>query len=180
VGTDENAVTASEYRTHMTADEPTNEAEFLLRESQLAKDSLQQVRGEIFDSLSRAADVNAWTARYPWPALGTAAAAGVATGWGLGRTLWRSRKTAPATATSESTAADSFTTQPKYNAAASLVGGLGTLASALVSAVVVAATEAVTDVVKEKVHETLNPEPMPDAQDEAESESPADSNGPTM
>jgi hypothetical protein len=164
----------------MSADEPTNEAQFLQRESQLAKDSLLQVRGEIFDSLSRTADVNAWTARYPWPALGTAAAAGVATGWGLGRTLWRSRKTTQAAASSEPTAAESSTTPPKYNAAASLVGGLGTLASALVSAVVVAATEAVTDIVKEKVHETLNPEPMPDAQDEAESESPAASDGPTL
>jgi hypothetical protein len=163
----------------MSADEPTNEAEFLQRESQLAKDSLLQVRGEIFDSLSRTADVNAWTARYPWPALGTAAAAGVATGWGLGRTLWRSRKTAPATATSESTTIDSSTTPPKYNAAASLVGGLGTLASAMASAVVAAATEAVTDIVKEKVHETLNPEPMSDAPDQTESESPADTNGPT-
>ena len=174
MGTDERAVTASEVRTQMTAGEPTNEAEFLQRESQLAKDSLRQIRGEIVDSLSRTADVNAWTARYPWPALGTAAAAGVATGWGLGRTLWNSRKKARSAA-AESTEADSNAAQPKSSAAASLVGGLGTLAAAMASAVVAAAAEAVKDIVKEKMHETLNPEPVPDAPDETDSAPLADS-----
>jgi hypothetical protein len=147
----------------MIVDEPQNEAELLKHESQMARESLQQVRGEIFQSLSRTADVEAWTSRYPWPALGTAAVAGVTTGWGLGKMLWRSRRHSQNTAPQEPDAdARAKQSSRGATAAASLVGGLGTLMGAMASAVAVAATEAVKDVVKEKVHETLNPELKPE------------------
>ena len=154
----------------MLSDEPKTEAEFLERESRLAKESLAQIRGEILESLSRTADVGAWTQRYPWPALGTAAVAGVTTGWGMGRMLWRSRKPTQAAATEPTSASSQAAPSSRATSAtASLVGGLGTLVSAVASAVAVAAAEAVKDVVKEKVHETLNPTP----DDESSGESPS-------
>ena len=155
----------------MMSDEPKTEAEFLERESRLAKESLAQIRGEILESLSRTADVGAWTERYPWPALGTAAVAGVTTGWGMGRMLWRSRKPTQTAAAAEPTSTGSQAAQSSRatTATASLVGGLGTLVSAVASAVAVAAAEAVKDVVKEKVHETLNPTPDDDSSGESPS-----------
>ncbi len=160
----------------MMSDEPKTEAEFLERESRLAKESLAQIRGEILESLSRTADVSAWTQKYPWPALGTAAVAGVTTGWGMGRILWRSRKPPKEAAEAEPTSASSQTVSPTRatSATASLVGGLGTLASAMASAVAVAAAEAVKDVVKEKVHETLNPTPDDNSSGESPSNAPRD------
>jgi hypothetical protein len=160
----------------MMSDEPKTEAEFLERESRLAKESLAHVRGEILESLSRTADVSAWTQRYPWPALGTAAVAGVTTGWGMGRMLWRSRKPTQAAATAESASANSYAAPSSRatSATASLLGSLGTLASAMASAVAVAAAEAVKDVVKEKVHETLNPTPDYDSSGESPSNAATD------
>ena len=119
----------------------------------------------------RTADVGAWTERYPWPALGTAAVAGVTTGWGMGRMLWRSRKPTQAAAAAEPTSAGSQAAPSSRatSATASLVGGLGTLVSTVASAVAVAAAEAVKDVVKEKVHETLNPTPDDDSSGESPS-----------
>jgi hypothetical protein len=162
-------------------DNPRNEAEFLDRESRLAREALLRLRGEMLDSLGRTADVAAWTARYPWPSLATAAAAGIGAGWALGSTFGRkssSDKTAPASdqqttesaATDESGAPHAPQTPP---AASRLVSGLGTLTGALASAAFTAATEALTDVVKETMHDALHPDAPPPADAASETSSDA-------
>jgi hypothetical protein len=159
--TRETAMNSTDADLQSDPDGPRNEAELLERESRLAREALGQVRSEIFESLSRTADVGAWTSRFPWPALGTAAVAGVGVGWGLGRSLWRSRKTSRAARTA-GPAAPVSPSEPTH-ATGRLIGGLGTLVGAFASAAVVAATEAVKEMVKEKVHETFHGEPDTDA-----------------
>jgi hypothetical protein len=56
------------------------EAEFLAEQSRLAKQAIGQVIGEIEHNLARSADVRAWAARYPWPTVAAATAAGFGAG----------------------------------------------------------------------------------------------------
>jgi hypothetical protein len=53
-----------------------SEAEFLAREADAAKDAASHALDDVRQSLSRSSDVGAWVKRYPWSALGVAAAAG--------------------------------------------------------------------------------------------------------
>src|SRR5436853_6882708 len=69
----------------MSENEPLSEDEFLQREADLAKTALRRLQGEITNSLSRAVDVGGWTDEYPIPVIGSAAVAGVAAGWAMGR-----------------------------------------------------------------------------------------------
>ena len=71
----------------MSSLDKLTQEEYFQRESQLARDGLARLKDEMLDSLSRSADMSAWTVRFPWASLGTAAVAGVATGWALGRTF---------------------------------------------------------------------------------------------
>ena len=56
------------------------EAEFLAEQTRLAKQAIGQVIGEIEHNLARSADVRAWAARYPWPTVAAATAAGFGAG----------------------------------------------------------------------------------------------------
>jgi hypothetical protein len=142
------------------ADPKTDEAEYLDREIMLAKDALAKLKVETLESLKRSADAGAWTQRYPWQSLGTAAVAGVGAGWVAGGAVWGGKKS-----DKEDTAAGDGE-QPKQtqqapepmHAGARVVGGLGTIVGALASAIVGAATQSVAEVVKETVRETLKPE----------------------
>lgn len=140
-----------------------SEAEFLDREIMLAKDALAKLRDETLDSLKRSADPVAWTERYPWPSLGTAAVAGVGAGWVAGRAMWGEKR--PARDSADDVIAPEATrqTQPERpHAAARMVGGLGSMVGALVSGVVGAATQSIVEVVRETVRETLKPEMPPE------------------
>jgi hypothetical protein len=145
-------------------DEPRNADEFLQRESRLARESLRQLRGEVVDSLKRTADAAAWTREYPWQSLGTAAAAGLGTGWALGKTFWRNRSADSFESTRPTEAAAESAESP--SAASRLVGGLGTLTGALASAAFTAAAEALKDAVTESVQSALHPEPELDTSPE--------------
>jgi hypothetical protein len=57
-----------------------SEAEFLEREVTEAKADLQNALSGLKSGLTSSADLRAWVKRYPWAALGTAAAAGFAAG----------------------------------------------------------------------------------------------------
>ncbi len=59
---------------------PQQEADFLAEQSRLAKLAIKTVFDEMEQNLARAADVRAWTVRYPWPSVATAAAGGAAAG----------------------------------------------------------------------------------------------------
>jgi hypothetical protein len=140
-----------------------NEAEFLDREIMLAKDALAKLRDETLDSFKRSADPAAWTERYPWPSLGTAAVAGVGAGWVAGKAIWGEKKPAKDSADDVIGPEDTRQSEPeKPHAAARMVGGLGTMVGALVSGVVGAATQSIVEVVKETVRETLKPEVPPE------------------
>ncbi|HZZ28441.1 MAG TPA: hypothetical protein VFE46_10605 [Pirellulales bacterium] len=150
------------------SEEIKNPDEFLEHESQLARESLRRLKGEMLDSLKRTADAPAWTRRYPWPSLGTAAVVGLGTGWALGRTLWRKKSNVPPDDFDEAampTASDQAAAynEEKPSAASRLMGGLGTLTGALASAAVTAAAEAIKDMVTDSVQSALHPEPAPDA-----------------
>jgi ElaB/YqjD/DUF883 family membrane-anchored ribosome-binding protein len=143
-------------------DEPHNADEFLQRESRLARESLRQLRGEVLDSLKRTADAAAWTREYPWQSLGTAAVAGLGTGWALGKTFWRNRSADSVESVQPTETGVESTEAP--SAASRLVGGLGTLTGALASAAVTAAAEAIKEIVTESVHSAIHPEPEPGMQ----------------
>ncbi|MCC7086159.1 MAG: hypothetical protein IT427_14245 [Pirellulales bacterium] len=147
----------------MTTGEPKTEAEFLSRESQLARAALLGLRGEIAASLSRTSDVAAWTERYPWGSLGTAAAGGLAAGGVVGKAIRHTPKSTgePERRHSEThpDSAAHATAQP----AGRLVSGLGTLASAALSAAAAAATEAMGEIIKSSIHEAMRPNETPRA-----------------
>jgi hypothetical protein len=142
----------------------TDEAEFLDREIMLAKDALAKLKDETLDSMKRSADVAAWTQRYPWPSVGTAAAAGLGAGWVTGGAVWGEKKAAKdldgATVSPAYAQAESEPT--RQHASARMVGGLGTMVGALLSGIVGAATQSVAEVVRETVRETLKPEMPPE------------------
>jgi hypothetical protein len=145
-------------------DEPKNADEFLQRESQSARDALKQLRGEMLDSLKRTADAAAWTKRYPWQSLGTAAIAGLGTGWALGKTFRRNPSTERAASENQpEQAAAAAESAESPSAASRLVGGLGTLTGALASAAFTAAAESLKDLVTNSVHSALNPDVDPNA-----------------
>src|SRR5205085_6138184 len=111
-------------------------------------------------------DVGGWTDEYPMPVIGSAAVAGVAAGWAMGRAARSGTKTdgtSKQAPTGERNGADTtdHVKQPhkEEHPATRLVSGLGTLAGAFASAVVGAASEAVVGVVKDTVRDSLRPEP---------------------
>jgi hypothetical protein len=145
----------------MSSDEPHNEAEFLQRESRLAREALKRLRGDALESLKRTADPAAWTERYPWQSLGTAAVAGMGAGWALGSAF----RQKPAAATLESSSggigddeSGDRAAAEKPNSASRLMAGLGTMTGALASAAFTAAAEAVSQMVRESIHDALHPE----------------------
>jgi len=145
------------------ANQKTSEAEFLDREILLAKEALAKLRDETLDSLKRSADPVAWTERYPWPSLGTAAVAGVGAGWVAGKAMWGEKRPAKDSADDVIGREGTRQSEPERpHAAARMVGGLGTMVGALVSGVVGAATQSIVEVVKETVRETLKPEVPPE------------------
>lgn len=147
----------------MIVEEPKNEADYLERESRVAREALVAMRGEITKSLGRTADVSAWTRRYPWASLATAAAGGLAAGVAVKSAA--TGKSATADAGNEqykmNGAAhrnDSATAQASAHPAGRMVSGLGVLLSAAMSAAAVAATQAITEIVKSSVHEAMHPD----------------------
>jgi hypothetical protein len=150
----------------MSSDKPLSEDEYLKREAQLAQAALRQLRGEITQSLVRTADLSAWTERYPWPAVGTAAVSGVAAGWALGRRLRGGSKSNAESPEAAGGAKDREATENASSAetaaephvASRLVSGLGTFAGAITSAAVGAASEALVAVVKDTVRDSLHPQ----------------------
>src|ERR1700676_2490655 len=56
---------------------PSTEVEFLAAEAQAAREALGRLAPRVPDAALRAADVRAWTKRYPWQMLAAAVAAGV-------------------------------------------------------------------------------------------------------
>src|SRR5262245_32043106 len=78
--------------------ERQSEDEFLNRQSQLALGALVQMKDEAIASLRRTADLNAWTVRFPWASIGTAATTGLAAGWAIGRVFRRTPANAAAEA----------------------------------------------------------------------------------
>ncbi len=157
------------------SEEPRNEAEFLDRESRLAREALRQLRNEMLDSLTRTADVDAWTRRYPWQSLGTAAIAGLGTGWALGKTFRGKPTSYEAVAAAESGNATVADATESPSATTRLLGGLGTLTGALASAAFTAAAEALKDMVTDSVHSALNPTPDSDNTTNDNPASPEDS-----
>jgi hypothetical protein len=147
----------------MSAEEPKTEAELLERESKLARAALTGLREEIIDSLQRTPDVAAWTKRYPWATLGTAAASGLATGVAVGRAVRKSPEPSEPRPTTESQPAGTGSAAPQATPppAGRLVSGLGTLASAAMSAAAVAATQAVSEIVKSSIHEAMRADDKP-------------------
>ncbi|HTQ39390.1 MAG TPA: hypothetical protein VMJ32_10195 [Pirellulales bacterium] len=154
------------------SDECRTEAEFLEREARLAREALQRLRGEMFDSLKRTADAAAWTREYPWQSLGTAAIAGLGTGWALGSTFRRNRSADSSESAGQTEAVAESAEAP--SAASRLVGGLGTLTGALASAAFTAAAEAIKDIVTESVHNAIHPEPDVNAPPDDDTNSPDD------
>ena len=157
------------------SDEPANEEEFLDQEARLAREALQRTREDAIESLSRTADVDAWTKRYPWQSLGTAAVAGLGAGWALGSAFLGSsseRRTAP----SENRDAEQVDSEApeKPHATQRLVSGLGTLSGAIASAAFTALLEALRTSVKDSVHEAFNPAQPDDADDDPEEGGPDD------
>ncbi len=57
-----------------------HEAEFLAKQSKAARQAFGTVVKEIEGNLARSADVRAWAARYPWPTVAAATAAGFGAG----------------------------------------------------------------------------------------------------
>lgn len=117
------------------------------------------MKDELADSLMRTADPAAWTKRYPWASLGTAATAGMATGWTLGRAFRKSEAVAEGAYASEPTAKEKV---EKQSATSRLVGGLGTLAGSIAGAAATAAAESLGSFVKDAIHNSLQPEPAPE------------------
>ena len=158
----------------MASNEPKNEAQFLERESRLARDALQRLRGEMVESLVRTADVNAWVERYPWPSLGTAAAAGLSAGWILGRSFSKSAdpgkvKAAESSAESAARAARAAEHAARHaksaasaiHPASRLVSGLGTLVGAFGSVLATSAAQALGDALKATMRDAVQTEPPP-------------------
>src|SRR5215475_3096247 len=94
------------------SDEPANEEEFLDQEARLAREALQRTREDAMESLGRTADVSAWTERYPWQSLGTAAVAGLGAGWALGSAFLRSSSQDKAEPAEEQRADSQFSEKP--------------------------------------------------------------------
>jgi hypothetical protein len=138
-------------------EEPRAEDEFLDRESRLARESLQRLRGEALESLSRSADVSAWTERYPWQSLGVAATAGLGAGWALGRTFSRKSSASVEDQVDQGTIDGGSSESGRPHAAQRLMSGLGTLTGALASAAFTAAAESLTGVVKQTMRDAINP-----------------------
>ena len=153
-------------------DEPRNEEEFLVRQSQAARDALGRLRGQWTESLKNTADLPAWTRAYPWPILGTTAVASVAAGWALGRTIRRS----PKETIVEPVEGSGASRAEEPHAAARLLGGLGTLAGLFGGAIASAASEAIADAVKNSLRDVLSSDApkaqeAPDSQDTSEENS---------
>jgi hypothetical protein len=138
-------------------EEPHTEDEFLDRESRLARESLQRLRGEALESLSRSADVSAWTERYPWQSLGVSAMAGLGAGWALGRTFSRKSSESVEDQVDQGTIDGGSSESGRPHAAQRLMSGLGTLTGALASAAFTAAAESLTEVVKQTMRDAINP-----------------------
>jgi hypothetical protein len=144
----------------MPADEPKTEAEFLERESRMAREALLALRDKFTESLSRTPDVAAWTERYPWGSLGAAAASGLAAGVAVGKATHKSPPPAvkPDQQGVEAHQLESSTAQAAARPSSRLISGLGALASAAMSAATVAATQAISEIVKDSIHEAMNPD----------------------
>lgn len=71
----------------------SDENEYLQNEAELAKAAIQKTLQELTGAAAQTANPAAWTRRYPWPAVGVAAAAGVAVGALLLRLPTRKPKT---------------------------------------------------------------------------------------
>jgi hypothetical protein len=138
-------------------EKPSNEDEYLKRESRLAREALQRLRGEMLQSLVRTANVGAWTERYPWQSLGTAAVAGLGTGWVLGKTFHH-KPPATETSATPTTGEKASAEAVKVSAPSRLVSGMGTIVGALASAAVAAAAEGLKGVVSNTVRDALNPD----------------------
>lgn len=149
------------------SDEPANEEEFLDQEARLAREALQRTREDALESLGRTADVSAWTKRYPWQSLGTAAVAGLGAGWALGSAFGRGSSERSDEPGEDVPRADSESPE-KPHATHRLVSGLGTLSGAIASAAFTALLEALRTTVKDSVHDAFNPEPP--AQDDGADE----------
>lgn len=142
------------------APEPKSEAEYLERESRMARAALSRLGGEIVESIQRTPDAAAWTERYPWASLGAAAAGGLAAGVAAGKAFRGARAPAPEPAqpAADAPPLDASTAQAATQPSGRLVAGLGTLASAALSAAAVAATQAISEIVKESIHEAMHPD----------------------
>lgn len=157
------------------SEEPANEEEFLDQEARLAREALERTREDALESLGRTADVSAWTKRYPWQSLGTAAAAGLGAGWALGSAFGRSSSDSRVEPEENEDVqrADSEPVE-KPHATQRLVSGLGTLSGAIASAAFTALLEALRTSVKDTVHDAFkSPEPAAE-EDGAEDETDDD------